>query len=322
MKYYIGIDLGGTNLVAGLVNEAASLIDKEAVPTNTNSGAAGIIAAMKAVTDRLLDRNNLKLYEIEAIGIGVPGTANRETGMIEFANNLNVSYEPFLPMAKEAFCGKSVYFNNDANAAAWGEYLAGAAAEAKSFVAVTLGTGVGGGIILDGKIYEGVNFAAGELGHMVIMADGLPCNCGRTGCFEAYASATALIQQTKAAMKGDVFSLLWEQCAEDINKVEGKTLFDAVRRGDETAIKVLKQYIKYLAAGIINIINVFQPEIICIGGGISKAGDLLMGPIREIVARESYSRNSDKQTRIVTAKLYNDAGIIGAALLGSAIHSA
>lgn len=322
MKYYIGIDLGGTNLVVGLVNEAALLLDKEAVPTNVNAKAAGLIADMKAVTNRLLDRNNLKLYEIESIGIGVPGTANRETGMIEFANNLNVNNEPFLPMAKEAFDGKTVYFDNDANAAAWGEYLAGAAAEAKSFVAVTLGTGVGGGIILNGEIFEGVNYAAGEIGHMVIMSDGIPCNCGRAGCFEAYASATALIQQTKAAMKGDVFSLLWELCAEDINRVEGKTLFDAVRRGDETAGKVLKQYIKYLSAGIINIINIFQPEIICIGGGISKAGDLLIDPIKEIVAKESYSRTSSKQTRIVTAKLYNDAGIIGAALLKSGIHPA
>lgn len=315
MKYYIGIDLGGTNLVVGLVSESTSLIDKMSVLTNVRAGAAELLADMKAVTDKLLKRNNLELYQIESIGIGVPGTANRETGMIEFANNLNVSNEPFLPMAKEVFEGKTVYFNNDANAAAWGEYLAGAASNAKSFVAVTLGTGVGGGIIIDGEIFEGVNYAAGEIGHMVIVADGIPCNCGRAGCFEAYASATALIQQTKAAMKGDVFSLLWELCSDDISKVEGKTLFDAVRRGDETAVRVLKQYIKYLAAGIINIINVFQPEIICIGGGISKAGDLLIEPIKELIAKESYSRTSAKQTRIVTAKLYNDAGIIGAALL-------
>lgn len=315
MKYYIGIDLGGTNLAVGLVDENALLLDKDSIPTRTGEGAGKLIEDMRAVTDRLLSRNALSLKEVEEIGIGVPGTANHDTGIIEYANNLGFYDTPFIAGAEEVFEGKKIYFDNDGNAAAWGEFLAGAGAGADSLVAVTLGTGVGGGIILNGSLYEGVNYAAGELGHMVINTDGIDCNCGRRGCFEAYASVTALISQTKAAMEKDKDSRLWELCSGDIRLVEGKTLFQGVRRGDGTAKEVLEKYITCLGAGLVNIINIFQPEILCIGGGISRAGELFLPPLKQIVRQESYSRTSRKQTDIVIAQLGNDAGIIGAALL-------
>ena len=172
-----------------------------------------------------------------------------------------------------------------------------------------------GGIILDGRLYEGINYAAGELGHFVIALDGIPCNCGRRGCYEAYASATALIRQTKKAMEQNPDSLLWELAGGELDGVEGKTVFDGVRRNDPTAVGVLKQYIRYVGVGLVDLINVFQPELICIGGGISKAGDLLLEPLRAIIAEESYTRTAKRQTRLTVASLGNDAGIIGAALL-------
>ncbi len=315
MKYFLGIDLGGTNLVVGLVNEEYKLLDKDSIPTRAGGTSDELITDMRSLADQILRRNKLKLSDIESVGVGVPGTANWDTGIIEFANNLAFSDEPFLPVITAAFEGTKVFFDNDANAAAWGEYLAGSAKGSDSMVMITLGTGVGGGIILNGKIFEGINYAAGELGHMVIKTDGKYCNCGRRGCFEVYASATALVEQTREAMNENKASVLWELCQGELSKVEGKTLFQGVSQGDATADKVLENFIIYLGAGVINIINIFQPDIICIGGGISNAGDALVGPLKEIIKKESYSRTSKKQPEIVIASLNNDAGLIGAAML-------
>ncbi|MBQ3817540.1 MAG: ROK family protein, partial [Clostridia bacterium] len=204
---------------------------------------------------------------------------------------------------------------NDANAAAYGEYIAGAGKGTENFVAVTLGTGVGGGVIINGKIYSGSNYAGAELGHTVINMDGEACTCGRKGCWEAYASATALIRQTKQEMIKYPQSVMWDMCEGDINKVSGRTAFDAMRKGDLAGKKVVDDYIKYVAVGISNNINIFQPEVICIGGGVSKEGDTLVIPIREYVSGENYARNVEKKTEIKTAALGNDAGIIGAAYL-------
>ncbi len=315
MKYFLGIDLGGTNLVVGLVDEEYKLLDKDSIPTRAGGNSEELITDMCSLADQILLRNKLKLSDIESVGVGVPGTANWDTGRIEFANNLAFNDEPFLQVITAAFEGTKVFFDNDANAAAWGEYLGGSARGSDSMVMITLGTGVGGGIILNGKIFEGINYAAGELGHMVIKADGKYCNCGRRGCFEVYASATALVEQTREAMSENKASVLWELCQGELNKVEGKTLFQGISQGDKTAEKVLENFIIYLGAGVINIINIFQPDIICIGGGISNAGDAIVGPLKEIIKKESYSRTSKKQPEIVIATLNNDAGLIGAAML-------
>lgn len=315
MRYFLGIDLGGTNLVVGLVDEEYKLLDKDSIPTRAGGTSDELITDMRSLADQILLRNKLKLSDIESVGVGVPGTANWDTGMIEFANNLAFCDEPFLPVLTVAFEGTKVFFDNDANAAAWGEYLAGSAKGSDSMVMITLGTGVGGGIILNGKIFEGINYAAGELGHMVIKADGKYCNCGRRGCLEVYASATALVEQTREAMNENKSSVLWELCQGEISKVEGKTLFQGISQDDATAEKVLENFIIYLGAGVINIINIFQPDIICIGGGISNAGEVLVEPLKELVKKESYSRTSKKQPEIVTATLNNDAGLIGAAML-------
>ena len=210
---------------------------------------------------------------------------------------------------------KKVFIENDANCAALGEAYAGCGNGAKDFVAVTLGTGVGSGVIIGGKIVNGVNYAGGECGHMVIVVDGEQCSCGRKGCWEAYASATALIRQTKKAMEEYPDSLM-HKLAKEEGKVSGRTAFDAMRLGDIAGIKVVDDYIKYVACGLINIVNALQPEIICIGGGICNEGETLMKPLRRFVQSERYSIHSKIQTKIVKAELGNDAGVIGAALLG------
>lgn len=314
MKYRVGIDLGGTNIAVGVVDENYRIISQVSTPTKLPRRAEEIIADMAGAAREAIQRAELNVKDITSLGIGVPGTANKETGIIEYANNLGFYNEPLIPMIKEYF-DLPVYFDNDANVAAYGEFLAGCGRGRHSMVMVTLGTGIGGGIILNDKIYSGSNYAAGELGHFTIKYDGKECNCGRKGCFETYASATALVEMTKEAMMLHKDSCMWKLCDGDIEKVEGKTLFDAVKCNDNTAEEVLREYIIYLSAGITDIINIFQPEILCIGGGISKAGELFLEPLRKMVNQYVYTRNSVHQTEIVIASLNNDAGIIGAAML-------
>ncbi len=215
----------------------------------------------------------------------------------------------------QKFIAKPVFIENDANAAAYGEFVAGAAKGATHAVCITLGTGVGGGIIIDGKIYAGFNYAGAEIGHTVIEVDGPPCTCGRKGCFEVFSSATGLIRMTKEAMAEHPETLMHKMLPAS-GRVTARLAFEAMRAGDKTAKQVTDKYIKYLAAGITNTINTFQPDILCIGGGVCNEGDPLLLPMMEIVRREVYTRNSPKNTKIVIAQLGNDAGLIGAAFLG------
>lgn len=314
-KYTIGVDIGGTNIAIGFIDEENRLVCKDSVETPKNGTADEVINCIVSLIDKIAVQWKVTRENFDYIGIGVPGTVNKESGNIEFANNLSFHDEDLVGMLRKHYTDIPIAMNNDANAAAYGEFIAGAGKDTDSLIMVTLGTGIGGGIIIDRKLYEGVNYAAGELGHFVINCEGIACNCGRRGCFEAYASATALIEQTKAAMKKYKESILWELCDYNLEKVEGKVLFDAVRLYDKTAEKVLNQYIYYLSVGIIDIINIFQPDLVCIGGGISKAGDLILDRLIRRVREEDYARTSNKQVQIVMAQLGNDAGIIGAGLL-------
>ncbi len=313
--YRIGIDLGGTNIVVGLVEQDFRIVDKCSVKTQVPRSVESMTADMAQMARTLLERNRLLWQDVASVGVGVPGTANPENGHMEDANNLGFDDVPFLPLLAKKI-PVPVHFGNDANVAAWGEYLTGGYQE-DSFVMVTVGTGIGGGIILCGSLWPGINGAAAEFGHMTIDHDGVPCNCGRRGCFEAMASANALITQAREQMRKHPESLLWSLCGGNAAKVEAKTVFDGAAAGDETARELLDVYITYLAEGITNIINVFQPAVLCVGGGVSQAGEVLLRPLREEVARRVYSRNSKRNTRIELAKLGNDAGILGAALLGS-----
>lgn len=313
--FYVGIDLGGTNIATAVVDEEYRIVGRGKIKTRSPRPAAEIIDDMAAAALMAVEDAGLTIQDIAMVGVGSPGTINRSTGYIEFSNNLRFHMVPMQAMLEERL-GKKVMIENDANAAAYGELLAGAGKGANSLIAITLGTGVGSGIVIDGKILSGFNFAGGELGHTVIQIGGEPCTCGRKGCWESYASATGLIRQTKAAMEADRASKMWEFADGDLGNVSGRTAFDAMRAGDASGKAVVDQYIAYVSCGLVNAINTFQPEIICIGGGISKEGDTLLVPIREYVNAEHYSVNSKHQTEIKAAELGNDAGIIGAAFLG------
>lgn len=312
---YLGIDLGGTNIAVGLVDDNCNIIRKDSVPTGRTRPYSEIIKDMAELSEKIIKEEGLTTADIKKIGIGSPGFANKEKGEITYASSFpTFRNAPVSAELKKYFPESEVYLENDANAAAFGEMMAGAAKGKNDVVAVTLGTGVGGGIIIDKKIYAGFNNAGGEIGHKVIVVDGLPCECGRSGCWEMYASGSALIRQTKEAAKANPESFINALTGGDLEKVNGKTVFDAKDMGDSTAKEVIKTYIKYLSVGIVDIINVFQPEVIVVGGGISKQGDSLLNPIREYAKEESYGADNER-TQIVAATLGNDAGIIGAAML-------
>lgn len=312
--YRIGVDLGGTNIAVGVVTEDLKIIGRGKVKTKCPRPAAEIFDDIAVAVNMAVKDAGISMDEVVSVGVGTPGSVNKNNGYIEFANNLGFDQVPAKEMLEERI-GKPVYLDNDANCAALGEAIAGAGKGVGNFVAVTLGTGVGSGIIVNGKIVAGVNYAGGEMGHTVIMVNGKQCNCGRKGCWEQYASATALISQTKEAMLANKDSKMWQLTNGSVDNASGRTAFDGMRLGDAAAKKVVDDYIYYVAVGVINIINTFQPEFVCIGGGISHEGDTLLNPLRKHVQDERYSIHSSNQCKVVAAELGNDAGIFGAALL-------
>lgn len=314
--YYFGIDLGGTNISAGIVDENYNVILKKRCKTQIPRPEAEICDDMVKLMNEILEESGVSSDEISFVGIGSPGAVNKENGIVEFANNLLFQNWELKKMMEERL-NKEVFIENDANVAAFGEYIAGAAKGSKSAVIITIGTGIGSGIILDGKIYNGINYNGAEIGHMVICPDGRECTCGRSGCFEQYASARGLILTTKQALIGTDRNdtIIWDIIDNDINKVSARTAFIAMKQEDKLGKKIVDEYCKYLSLGLVNVINIFQPEIICIGGGVCKEGDWLLNPIRNYIEKERYSKNAKRQTKITTAELGNDAGIIGAAFL-------
>lgn len=314
--YYVGIDLGGTNIAAGVLGENLEIIKKGSVPTGNTRHYSAIIKDMAMLVMKLLKEIGISYDEVDCIGIGGPGTCDRENGILLYSNNI---YFDDVPMRSEMqkYLPLPVYLENDANCAALGESMAGAAKDVPDSITVTLGTGVGGGIILNNKIYTGFNGMAGEIGHLILRHKGELCTCGRKGCWEAYASATALIRQTRKAVQKHPESLINQLIDGDLSKIDAKTAFDAMRQGDEVGKKIVNKYILYLSEGITDLINIFQPSRIVLGGGISKEGDTLLIPLREIAKKSTYYGEGNlPHTQIVKARLGNDAGIIGAAMLG------
>lgn len=309
----IGIDIGGTFLKAGVVTEEGRILATAARPTGFPRPVEDIIKDIAGAATDAVVKAGLTLDDVSFVGCGCPGTVNQQTRLVEYAGNLGFKQTPLVGEL-EKLLGKPVMAENDANAAMLGEWKAGAARGTKDCVCITLGTGVGGGVIADGKMIRGVNSAGAELGHTVIDFNGVQCNCGRKGCWEAYASVTALVRQTQAAMMADLDSAMW-QLAPTLEEVNGRTAWDAMRAGDETGKAVVDQYIEFVGVGVVNMINVFQPEVLCIGGAISKEGDRLLQPLMEKAMIEHYSKYSEKQTKICRCELGNDAGIIGAAFL-------
>lgn len=307
---YIGIDLGGTNIAVGLVDESGKIIKKDSAPTRRERGYEEIVRDMASLARCVARESGHSMSEVRAIGIGSPGTVDNSRGMVVYANNLKMDHAPIAAEMRKYF-DLPVNLENDANAAAYGEYIA-TGKNASSFVFMTLGTGVGGGIILDGKIYRGFNGAGAEIGHTTIVMGGKKCSCGRRGCLEMYASVTALKALTEESRKRYPHSLI-NDWARRRGYVSGRTAFECAKEGDEAARLVKEQYIRSVAVGVCNMINIFQPEIFVIGGGISREGDELILPIKKYVDENDYNKHMPK-TEIRIAKLYNDAGIVGAAL--------
>ena len=313
--YNVGVDLGGTNIAVGVIDESYKIIGRSKTKTALPRSAESIFEDICKCVKEAVGNAGITINNVKSIGIGTPGSVDKAKGMITYANNLDFNNVPAVELMHKEFPEINVYIENDANCAALGEALAGSGVGKSSFVAVTLGTGVGGGIVLDGKLLTGCNDAGGEIGHISIQFDGEQCNCGRIGCWERYASATALINQTKSAMLQNKDSKMWDLCAGDINKAGGRTAFDAMRLGDECGTKVVNRYIEYIGAGATNIVNIFQPEMVCFGGGICNEGETLLKPLREYVRKYQYNRRTEKNAELCVATLGNDAGIIGAALV-------
>ena len=313
MKYYVGIDLGGTFIKAGVVDEEYHILAKSSVPSQVDGDDEGLADRIAQAATMAMEQLGLTIKDITSVGVGTPGAVDTVNGVVVYANNLGFRNTP-LGKYLEDRLHTSVYLENDANVAAYGEVLAGAAAGYKDVVVVTLGTGVGGGIIIDGKIYRGFNQFGGELGHMVVQYGGRQCTCGRKGCIEAYASATGLINMTTEAMEAHPESALWK-VAPTLEEVNGKTAYDGMRMGDPVACEVVDTYQNYLGAGLTNFVNIFQPEVLLIGGGICKEGETLLAPLREYIAKEAYSIEGQPTCQLRVCKLGNDAGTIGAAML-------
>ena len=316
VMYRIGIDLGGTNIVAGIVDKEFKIVAKLSTPTKADRASDDIVKDIASLCKNVCLENGISFDDIEAIGVASPGAVNNKTGVVEYSCNLPFRSYPVVNELKKLTGKDDIYIDNDANAAAWGEAIAGAAKGSSHSIMITLGTGVGGGIIIDGRVESGFNGAGGELGHIVIEVDGVPCSCGRKGCWEAYSSATALIRMTNEKIaecreNGRASMLL------DAERVSGRTACDCMRAGDEAAKEVYDKYIKYLASGLATIINIFQPEVISLGGGVSNEGQSLIDDLLPIVRKEAYGGGViDDLPELRIAKLGNDAGIIGAALLG------
>lgn len=317
--YRIGVDLGGTNIAVGLVDEACKIVCKKSLPTGAERTSEAIVADMAALCRKVCEEADVSMAEVISVGVATPGAANHDTGVVEYTNNLPFRKFPLADTLSRMLDGKKVYIENDANAAAWGEAIAGAAKGTKKSVMITLGTGVGGGIIIDGKVYSGFNYAGGELGHMVIEHNGVPCSCGRRGCWEAYSSATALIRMTKeklAACQENGRRTIIEEYRSKDGRITGRTAFDAMRAGDAAAKEVVDEYLAYLETGLVNIVNIFQPEVISLGGGVSGEGQSLLDALLPEIRKQSYGGGMFQGTEIRIATLKNDAGIIGAAVLG------
>lgn len=313
-KYYLGLDVGGTNMAAGIVDKDLRIIAKESIPTRAGRTIEEITTDMAEVSKRVVQKAGLRMEDISSWGIGMPSYVNPATNLLVHANCFGWKNVPIYDYLRKHI-SLPTYIANDANCATYGEVLAGSASQYDNAIMLTLGTGVGGGIILGKKIYSGSDNMGAELGHTKLVYDGSRCTCGQKGCLEAYCSSTALIRITQEAVKKHPDSLIMELCGQDTSLINGEVIFEAAKRGDALATEIFDDYIGHLAAGISTFITIFRPEVIILGGGIAHAGDFLLEPLNERLRTCTFAAEEIGVPPIVGAELGNDAGIIGAALL-------
>ncbi|MDR3072744.1 MAG: ROK family protein [Clostridiales Family XIII bacterium] len=319
MLHNIGIDLGGTNIAVGLVREDNRILSQRSAPTKAGRSPEEILHHAAQLARETASDANIEFSTIHSIGFVSTGIANQKTRRLEFSANLFWDEADVGGILTEE-TGKPIFLDNDANGAALGEHVAGAAKDYNISLMLTIGTGIGGGLVIHDRVFRGFNYAGMEIGHMVIERDGRPCHCGRRGCYERYASASGLILTAEESMRDIPSSLLWTLCEHEVKKLTGRMVFDAADQGDPTAVRVLDTFIKDLSCGVVSLVNIFQPEILVIGGGPSAQGDRIFEPLRTALANEAYSRQSPRNTKVVGALLGNDAGIIGAANLWRETH--
>ncbi len=314
MKYYLGLDVGGTNLAAGVIDEDYRVIARAAMPADAERDIEAITADMAKVSEMAAEKAGMKLSDFSSWGIGMPSYVNPGTQLLVHANCFRWRNVPIYSYLEKRI-PLPIFIENDANCAVLGETLAGSAKGYSNVLMLTLGTGMGGGIILNGKIYAGADRMGAELGHTKLVYRGRKCTCGQFGCAEAYCSASALIDQAKEALSGNADSMMMELCGHDLSKIEGRTVFDALEKGDATARKVFEQYVDCLSCALSTFIAIFRPEIIILGGGVANAGKALCEPLQERLEANTFAGNEIGVPDIVTAACGNDAGIIGAAML-------
>ena len=311
-KVNIGVDVGGMSIKAGLVNNNGDILFKKSCVTD-GKNVPKFLEDMKNLLKEVIEEGKKSNLEIGGIGFGVPGMVNNKLGTIDKMANISGRNIPLRDYLSEL--NLPIYISNDANVAALAEQKFGAAKGYKDVILLTLGTGVGGGVICDGKLYEGNEGKGAELGHVVLVLNGRQCGCGRKGCLETYASASALLRETKEMMEEHKDSMMWEYANNDINNVSGLTSFECAKKGDKWANQVIDNYVMYLGEGLLDFCNIFRPEVFVIGGGISNQGKYLTDKLQKYLEDHNYGYESAPRSEVVVAKLKNDAGIIGAASL-------
>lgn len=314
MKYYLGLDVGGTNLAAGIVDQEYRILEKVSIPAGAERGIEEITADMAKVSRMAAEKAGISMGEISSWGIGMPSCVNPATGLLVHANCFGWRNVPIYSYLEREL-DLPIYIENDANCAVLGETLAGCGKGYKNTLMLTLGTGVGGGIVIDGRIYAGADMMGVELGHTKLVYKGKRCTCGQLGCVDAYCSARGLIEQAREALAEAGESLLRKLCGGDLSRMTAKMVFDAAKQRDRTAESVLEQYIDYLSCAIGNLVVIFRPEVVILGGGVANAGEALLAPLRKKVYENTFASEQIGVPEVMSAECGNDAGIIGAAFL-------
>ncbi len=322
MKYVIGIDIGGTNVKGGVLTQDGEVLKSYSIKTDAKNGAEDVLNRIKELVEVMLKENNISKEDVIGAGMGIPGPVNTDTGIVNFCPNM-IGWENF-PAAKLMTEKTGIKFKvgNDVNVITMGEYWKGAARGYKNVLGITLGTGIGGGIIINGNLVSGISGAAGEVGHLKVEENGKLCGCGQYGCWEAYASATGLIRETMSRLMVNTNTSIWAEFDKDMSdykdkdmaNLEAKHIFDAAKKGDRLAMELVDFEVRYLALGVASLINVINPEIVVIGGGISLAGDILFDKLKTKL-KENTLKVALDAVKIVPAELKNDAGVVGAAAL-------
>lgn len=308
---YIGIDLGGTNIAGGLVTDTGVILSKLSVPTGRERGSDAVIDDIYHVIDMLL-KENQSGEVVKGIGIGIPGIADPHTGEVIVCVNLNWYNVPLRAKLAEK-TSLPVFIDNDATVAGVAEFQVAQEGKYKDAIILTLGTGVGGGVLVDGKVVSGHHGIGSELGHMLIGESLYTCNCGRNGCLETFASSTAIIHYAKHLIRSGKETTMLEMIQGNLDKISGEVIFTAAKAGDEVACEVVDRLVKYLSIGIMNIVCTLDPEIVFLGGGISMAGDFLLDKVNKSLEELKYFK-ATPHAKVEIAKFKNDAGIIGAAM--------